>query len=194
MRTIVALSLSLAFSAAAQDEKKFVANKDGQIVIEAEHFHAKAKKDALTWELVKEPAGFSGDGAMEAKPNDDVNNNEDFVTGSPRMDYKVNFAKAGKYRVWIRGWGRGESDNSCHVGLDGKAVDGSDRMGEWPAEEWAWLNETHDGEPAILEVKDAGVHTLNVWMREDGFIVDKILLTLDQGYTPKDKGPAESKE
>ena len=194
MRTIVALSLMLGFAAPQEGGKNFAANKDGQIVIEAEHFHANAKKDPLKWELVKEPAGYSGDGAMEAKPNDDVNNNEDFTTASPRMDYKVNFAKAGKYKVWVRGWGKGESDNSCHVGLDGKAVDSCDRLGEWPVAEWAWLNDTHDGEPAILEIKEAGVKTLNVWMREDGFVLDKILLTLDQGYTPKDKGPAESRE
>ncbi len=193
MRTIVAISLALGLAVPSQDDKKF-AEKDGLIVIEAEHFHAKAKKDALTWELVKEPAGFSGTGAMEAKPNDDVNNNEDFVDLSPRMDYKVNFAKAGKFKIWVRGWGRGESDNSCHLGLNGKAVDTCDRLGEWPAEEWAWLNDTHDGESATLEVKEAGVHTLNVWMREDGFILDKILLARDDKYEPKEKGPAETKE
>ena len=197
MRTTLAacLALILGLEVSSQDaEKKFVENKDGQIVIEAEHFHANVKKDALHWALVKEPAGFSGEGAMEAKPNDDVNNNEDFVTLSPRLDYTVNFAKAGKYRVWIRGWGRGDSDNSCHVGLDGKAVDSADRIGEFPTEEWAWLNDTHDNEPAVIEVKEAGVRTLNVWMREDGFILDKILLTRDEKHVPKDKGPAESRE
>jgi len=190
---LVLMLLAGAVASPQDAEKPFVENKDGQIVIEAEHPHAKADKDPHKWVLVKEPAGFSGDGAMEAKPNDDANNNEDFAKASPRMDYTVKFAKAGKYRVWVRGWGRGESDNSCHVGLDGKEVDSADRIGEFPAEEWAWLNDTHDGEPAVLEVKEAGVRTLNVWMREDGFIVDKILLTLKEDYKPADKGPAESK-
>jgi hypothetical protein len=31
-------------------------------------------------------------------------------------------------------------------------------------------------------------------MREDGFVADKILLTRDEKYYPKDKGPAESRE
>jgi hypothetical protein len=190
----VLLGLLGGAEASPQGDKNFAENKDGQIVIEAEHFHAKADKDPHKWVVVKEPAGFSGDGAVEAKPNDDVNNNEDFVSLSPRMDYKVKFAKAGKYRVWIRGWGKSENDNSCHVGLDGKAVDSADRIGELPAEEWAWLNDTHDGEPAEIDIKDAGVHTLNVWMREDGVVIDKILLTQDKNYSPKDKGPAESRE
>jgi hypothetical protein len=189
--SLVALCLVAGSQAA---EKPFVENAEGLIVIEAENAHANAKKDPHKWELVKEPAGFSGGGAMEAKPNDDANNNDDFVTLSPRLDYKLKIAKPGKYRVWVRGWGRGESDNSCHIGLDGKAVDTSDRIGEFPAEEWAWLNETHDGEAATLEIKEAGDHTLNVWMREDGFVLDKILLARDANYQPKDKGPAETRE
>ena len=178
-----------------QDAKKaFVADKDGVIAIEAEHFHGKADKDPHKWVAVKEPAGFSGDGAMEARPNDDTNNNEDFVTLSPRLDYTVKFAKAGKYRVWVRGYGKTDADNSVHVGLDGKAVDSSDRIGDFPTEEWAWYNGTHDNEPAVIEIKDAGTHTINLWMREDGFIIDKLLLTQDEKYTPKDKGPAETRE
>jgi hypothetical protein len=179
--------------AGAQD-KAFVENADGLVVIEAEHNHGKADKDPHKWVAVKEPAGFSGEGAVEAKPNDDVNNNEEFVTASPRLDYKVKFAKAGKFQVWVRGWGRSDSDNSCHVGLDGKAVDGSDRIGDFPTEEWVWYNDTHDGEPAVLEVKEPGAHTLNVWMREDGFVIDKIILARDAKYKPADKGPAETRE
>lgn len=199
MSKFIAAFLVLALVAGAdpqpQDGKKvFVEAADGVIAIEAEHFNEKKAKDPHKWELVKEPAGFSGEGAMDAKPNEDVNNNEDFVDLSPRMDYKVKFAKAGKYSVWVRGWGRGESDNSCHVGLDGKAVETSDRVGEFPAEEWAWLNETHDGDAATFEVKEAGTRTLNVWMREDGFIIDKIVLALDGKAKPEGKGPDEKRE
>jgi hypothetical protein len=106
----------------------------------------------------------------------------------------VKFAKPGKYRVWVRGYGKTDSDNSCHVGLDGKAVATSTRLGDWPTEEWAWQNETKDNENATIEIKEAGTRTLNLFMREDGFVADKILLTRDDKYTPKDKGPAESRE
>jgi glycosyl hydrolase family 115 len=189
-------ALFVALALIVQDkEKPFVENKDGLIVIEAEHFHNKVDKDPHKWVAVKEPAGFSGDGAMEARPNDDANNNgDDFADISPRLDYKVKFAKAGKYRVWVRGYGKSDSDNSCHVGLDGKAVETSDRIGDFPTEEWAWYNDTHDNESAMIEIKEPGTRTLNLFMREDGFVADKILLTRDEKYTPKDKGPAESRE
>lgn len=34
-----------------------------------------------------------------------------------------------------------------------------------------------------MEITSAGVHTLNLWMREDGAIVDMIVLTTDSVYT-----------
>ena len=190
-----AAALVIALALLQDKEKLFVEDKDGVIAIEAEHFHNKVDKDPHKWVLVKEPAGFSGDGAMEAKPNEDGNQDaEDFPDVSPRLDYKVKFAKAGKYRVWVRGYGKTDSDNSVHVGLDGKAVAASTRIGDFPTEEWAWQNETKDNENATIEIKEPGTRTLNLFMREDGFVADKILLTLDAKYTPKDKGPAESRQ
>ena len=190
-----AAAFIIALALLQDKEKLFVEDKDGFIAIEAEHFHNKVDKDPHKWVLVKEPAGFSGDGAMEAKPNDDANlDAEDFPDISPRLDYKIKFAKAGKYRVWVRGYGKTDSDNSVHVGLDGKAVATSTRLGDWPTEEWAWQNETKDNTNALIEIKEAGVRTLNLLMREDGFVADKILLTRDEKYVPRDKGPAESRE
>ncbi|MEM1173883.1 MAG: chitobiase/beta-hexosaminidase C-terminal domain-containing protein, partial [Pseudomonadota bacterium] len=47
-----------------------------------------------------------------------------------------------------------------------------------------------------FEVTTPGVHTVNVWMREDGLIVDKLVLTTDAGFDPVavfgDQGPPES--
>ena len=194
MNKVAAILVALALATPQDKEKLFVENKDGLIVIEAESYQNKVDKDAK-WVLVKEPAGFSGAGAMQAQPDQDANNNgEDFADISPRLDYKVKFAKAGKYRVWVRGYGKTDSDNSCHIGLDGKAVDSSDRIGDFPTEEWAWYNDTHDTEPAVIEIKEPGTRTLNLIMREDGFVADKILLTRDDKHYPKEKGPAESRE
>ena len=47
---------------------------------------------------------------------------------------------------------------------------------------------------ATIEIKEAGTRTLNVWMREDGFIIDKLLLTRDEKVKPDGKGPDESRE
>ena len=49
-----------------------------------------------------------------------------------------------------------------------------------------------DGVVAQVNVPSAGVYTVNVWMREDGMIADKLVLTTSAGYTPGGTGPAES--
>ena len=49
-----------------------------------------------------------------------------------------------------------------------------------------------DGPVATINVTSAGLHTIHIWMREDGFRFDKLLLTTNQGYTPGGAGPAES--
>jgi hypothetical protein len=36
------------------------------------------------------------------------------------------------------------------------------------------------------------MHTVSLWMREDGFSVDKLVLTTDAAYVPTGTGPAES--
>ena len=43
-----------------------------------------------------------------------------------------------------------------------------------------------------LFIGSAGEHEINIWMREDGSRVDKIVLTTDSGFTPTDEGPSES--
>ena len=42
-----------------------------------------------------------------------------------------------------------------------------------------------------FEVPHAGLHKINLWMREDGAMIDKIIITTS-GQLPEDKGPAES--
>lgn len=161
----------------------------GLIVIEAEDFKANTKGGDHSWVLVTQPEGFSGRGAMQAVPNtEDVIIEMDDVGNSPRLDYEVEFAKAGTYTVWVRGWGETQEDNSCHVGLDGKALDSSNSIAEFDAE-WLWVKDTKDGEDATIKVEKPGRHILNVWMRENGFILDRILLSLDPKYQPTGKGP-----
>ncbi len=45
---------------------------------------------------------------------------------------------------------------------------------------------------ATVNVSSTGPHSVNIWMREDGSTIDKIVLTTSSGYTPSGAGPAES--
>ena len=166
------------------------------LAFEAERFDARSGASDHTWEPSTANAGFSGDGSMEALPNVNLNVNIDTAI-SPRMDYLMNFVKTGPYYVWVRGLadsapGAGQND-SVNVGLDGVLPSTSDRIGFFPfGAGYVWSRTTLDGSaPAILTVPSAGPHTAHVWMREDGFIIDKVVLARSADYTPTGFGPPE---
>ena len=164
----------------------------GFVSLEAEHAHRNIAQGAHSWIPVTSPAGYSGDGAMLATPNSGTNQNTGYVTQSPRLDFDVNFVHTGTHYVWIRGLGLSSTDDSLHVGLDGQAVATSDRISSLGSD-WTWTNQTLDGVVATVVVDSVGLHTVNVWMREDGTSVDKILLTTNATLpTPQGTGPPES--
>jgi len=163
---------------------------DGLICLEAEHFYRKTAVGEHAWTVVTQPAGFSGTGAVAALPNKNAGFPKDFVTMSPRLDYRIQVAKAGKYYVWVRGYADSGTDDSLHVGLDGAEAPGATAL-TIPIKKWAWSRRIMANANASIDVPD-GLHTLNVWMREDGAIVDRILLTPDPKYVPPEPGPPES--
>jgi Ca2+-binding RTX toxin-like protein len=168
------------------------AGPDGLISVEAEHSVRNVGGAGHNW-TADSTAGYSGDGAMQATPNSGANINTSYAVSSPRMDYLVNFVRTGTHYVWARGIGASGTDDSLHVGLDGTEFGTSDRISGFvlgPA--WSWTNATMDGPVATVQVTTPGIHTLNVWMREDGLILDKVVITTSAGYTPSGLGPAES--
>jgi len=107
----------------------------------------------------------------------------------------VNFPTAGKWNVWMRGWGdavgtEGKSD-SVHVGIDGTLA-GATALQGFPAGGWVWSNTTRGAGNASVQVNSPGVHTIDVWMREDGFEFDALVFTQNSDYQPTGMGPAEN--
>ena len=164
---------------------------DGIVSIDTEHFHGAVSQGGHLWNPVTSPGGYSGNGAMVANPNNGVNVNTGYTTGSPRLDYRARFVKTGTHYLWIRGSGASGADDSCHAGLDGAAIATSDRIVGFPLS-WIWSRSTMDGPVATFNVATSGVHTVNVWMREDGFKIDKLVITTNASYVPSGAGPAES--
>jgi hypothetical protein len=166
---------------------------NGIVSMEAENFDDNVSQGGHTWTLVTLPAGASGSKAMQALPNDGTTRSSDYVTLSPHLDFKVSFVKTGTHYVWVRGHANGSGgDDSCHAGLDYQATATGERINFNTAAEWGWFNIRTNGAPATFEVPNADVHTVNIWMREDGAIVDKIVLTTNSNYQPSGKGPQES--
>lgn len=167
---------------------------DGIVSMEAENFENNIPQGFHTWTLVNSPAGACGSKAMKALPNLGFKFRDDYITLSPRLDFKVSFIKTGTHYIWVRANANGsESDDSCHTGLDNQANTTSNRISFNVTADWAWFNaRENNAGPATFDVANAGVHTVNIWMCEDGAVIDKIVLTTNPAYVPSGQGPDES--
>lgn len=101
------------------------------------------------------------------------------------LSYQVNFKTTGKYYVWVRAYSTGTEDNGIHVGIDGTWPESGQRM-QWckGKNTWTWESkqrtaEVHCGvdKQIYLMVEEAGLHTIQFSMREDGFEFDAFALS-----------------
>ncbi|MEI6786543.1 MAG: invasin domain 3-containing protein, partial [Verrucomicrobiota bacterium] len=174
---------------------------DHLLVLEAEHYDRSVPRSDLEWLFVNgaDALDFSGEGAMQV-PNTGLNVNIN-IDASPELDYKVKFVAAGLHYVWVRGLtpnlnpdgtpGGSDGNDSVNTGLDGFLLGSSDRITGFISS-YTWKNTTADGPVATINIASAGEHHFNLFMREDGFVADKILLTTNPNYVPVGKGPDES--
>jgi hypothetical protein len=166
---------------------------DGLLVFEVETaFATQIDAGGKSWTPVTTPSGYSGSGALQALPNTGTLVSLTDLANSPRLDYPVNFTKTGTHYIWLRGVGPSTSDNSVIVGLDGSAASDGNQVATITGDAYGWANQDNDGAVRTINVERVGLSTLNVWMREDGIVVDKLLITANSAYTPSGNGPAES--
>jgi cysteine-rich repeat protein len=165
----------------------------GLLSIEAEGNAGTATGSGDTWTTVSEIAA-SGGSALQALPDDGTaHSSASAVANAARVDFSVNFSQTGTFKVWVLGRAGGvrQSSDSVHVGLDGALPSTSDDLQGFPTS-YQWRNTTASG-AATINVGSTGVHTLNVWVREDGFVFDKIVLAKSTlTFTPVGSGPAVS--
>ncbi|MBL67526.1 MAG: hypothetical protein CMO74_03590 [Verrucomicrobiales bacterium] len=170
-----------------------------QAVMEAENYSKKTSALNRNWELIGDTKA-SGGKALQALPDKSKDGALPHVgTGKaitgPRLDYDVKFRSGGKYYVSILtacASAYGGNSDSVHIGINGKQVTRNSKYGIGRNNKsWGWVNSGNGLSRVILEVPDAGVHTVNIWMREDGTKLDKIVVNKVDGK-PSGKGPAES--
>ncbi len=150
----------------------------GAVVIEAESYNTKVSRGGRSWVAVT----HSGTKAMKTTPDAGANVASGYVSKSPFMRFNVSFTRTGTHYIWIRGRGVSKG-NTLHVGLDGNAVATAEKIGLQVSNGLTWSASSGSGR-ARVNVSRAGAHTLEVYMREDGCIVDKILVSTSSSYTP----------
>ncbi|MEM6471605.1 MAG: putative Ig domain-containing protein, partial [Planctomycetota bacterium] len=180
-------------ASAFDEDNASMGGRSGLVVIEAESFDASSpgtdNAATSTWVAASDPAA-SGEEYLLAAPNTGVNTGDS--QRGPRLDYSVTFAEAGVYYVWVRMLGSSSQDDSLHVGLNGQpATYGKNGMTDYSGD-WHWeqnVNNRNGTDRVAIDVASAGTHTINLWMREDGIAVDKLLITTDSDFQPTDLGP-----
>lgn len=178
------------------DGKPIAYEKDGFVEMEAEDFAKQEKDEKRKWVLQSNDSA-SGKKYMMIEPDtrkthdDSLYNGINFSNKAGEMavvSYHVNFKTPGRYYVWVRALSTGSEDNSVHVGLDGNWPETGARM-QWceGKKKWWWeskqrTQKEHCGVPfqIYLDVEKPGLHTIQFSMREDGFRMDKFLLTTNQ--------------
>ncbi len=173
-----------------------IQDENGLVAIEVERYDRNlARKSIVSGSLVSSywtnsteytntslvDTNFSGDCGMRVLP--DAGKNAGSATNiSPRMDYQVNFLQVGTVYFRLRGLAPSQSgsDDSVIVGLDdqmarnsggtsGVAMDG---FGGAPARYvWGRINQ--------IDIATPGLHVVSVWMREDGLVADKLMLSMN---------------
>ncbi|MDX6554379.1 MAG: hypothetical protein QOD86_574, partial [Miltoncostaeaceae bacterium] len=150
----------------------------GLAVVEAENYDAKVARSSHDWVAGQSPAG-SVAGALKAAPDNGARIEAKIPTTSPELAYRVHFPAAGTYQLWIRAYAP-VNGNSFHLGRDGQVT--ASNVGS-PVGAWSWVKQS-------FAVPTAGEHTVHLWMREDGWNVDRLLLAQSASYTPTGTGPA----
>jgi hypothetical protein len=190
---------------------------DSLVVVEAEDydynrspglFWAANNTANNSWVFGNTFPGYGGSGYMDAAPANGgfSGNTADGITNALRLDYCINFPVTGTYYAWFRGATHinDGSRNSLHFGID-DVIPGEftlrvgNRVNNWGGtanfDDFGWVNDVN-GTGAVsvaqIVIPTAGVHVINVWMREAGFSFDRFLLTTNAAFTllASDLGPA----
>ena len=163
-------------------------SQNGLVALEAEDYDANFPRSGHQW-VDRAVSGSSGTGTLAAMPDIGGAYDVNYVKDSPRLDYSINFVRTGIHYVWIRAQRESGNGDSLHVGLDNTPVSSGHRMTISSSNRLDWSNRNMGRERVVIDVPTVGEHTLNIWMREDGAIIDKVVLTTIAGYVPSRTGP-----
>lgn len=160
----------------------------GQVSMEAEHFHFTAgqSSDEHEWQEL-ELSGTSGGHCLELTPDVDATWLTSPATTAPKLEYSVNFTQTGSFYIHVRGDTGAKTvgtSDSCFAGIDGVAT--NSYMFSNVSGAWIW-----NSQPA--SVSTTGVHIVQIFGREDGFRIDKIVVSTSS-VPPTGEGPAESEQ
>lgn len=152
------------------------------IVIDAINTIANQATAGHTWQTITENniLGEAALAGLQAVPD----NGADMGVGlGPQVTYQVNVQSGGTYYVWIAGLAPDINGNDLHIGLNGV---GKGVIDGFSAGSASWVKM-----PSSIPILP-GANTINLWMKEDGVKIFKILLTQNVNFIPPPHNIAQS--
>ncbi len=161
--------------------------QDGLVVLEAERYGDYVSGTSHSWAFTSTLEGYHHPGYLHAIPDIDALYQTQTLTDSPTLDYLIHFTTPGTYTLWARAYADNGDADSLHLVLNQQPL----RLSGFSPEAWSWSNQamSQPTHPLTLTIESSGLHTLTVWMREDGLRLDRLLLTTDPTFIPTDLGP-----
>ncbi|QXP62793.1 DUF5060 domain-containing protein [Polaribacter sp. HaHaR_3_91] len=192
------------------DTKSFE-EKDGMLEIEAENYHYKNNNSTKrNWVVRSLDDKISGENYsnsanknsyIQALPDTRVTHDDTLILGENFfpvsgtggvISYKIKINNPGKYYIWVNALSTGTEDNGVHVGFNENWQESGARM-QWcdGKNEWTWssaqrMTDNHCGteKTIYLNFDKSGEYVLSFSMREDGFKMDRFILTKNSKFSP----------
>ena len=97
---------------------------------------------------------------------------------APSMEFDVQFSKSGTHYIWVRARGvaAGAADDSIYAVYDNTQIGA--RFTTANSTNWTWSKH------ASTFNASTGTHTVKIAMREDGTMIDKVVITTSSSYNP----------
>jgi hypothetical protein len=166
--------------------------QNGVVTIDAENYAQTVGRSSKAWQI-STPAGAVGSAVTVLPDTDALYDPPGALTQAPELRYRVYFSQPGTYRLALRILPQDDDNNSLHVGLDGTIPSSSDKIQTTTYGNWIWMDQSRDGPtPATISITSAGTHTIQVFAREDGTILDRLVIAPAGSAKPSGDGPAES--
>ena len=125
----------------------------------------------------------SGIAAMQAQPI--IGARETIPsTNSPSLSFTFDELPSGTHYAWIFGVCTG-NDNTVHLGLNNQRVTSAENITLPTSGLWTWSNTNSSAQRVTLPIPTTGRHTVQVYMREDGFTFSRLALTQDPDAHPR---------
>jgi arylsulfatase A-like enzyme len=162
----------------------------GTVSMEAENAQENLARSGYSWQQVAiggDSSGFS----MQTQPKDFQRWNSGYGANSPQLTFRIFFQQTGTYFVWLRALGVGGSANSLHVGFNGQEIPEGVNVTIPTGMGFVWEDDASPG-PVTVSIPAVGVYNINVWPRETGTVLDKVLVTKDATLVPTGLGTAET--